>query len=55
MKRHFSLYVLKQYIVYVLAALILAVISWVVSPKMNQKIAMTVLFSGFMAMMQSLP
>ena len=47
MKRHFSLYVLKQYIVYVLAALILAVISWVVSPKMNQKIAMTVMFSAY--------
>ena len=44
MKRHFRNYVMKQYIVYVAASFILAVISWVVSPKMNQKIAMTVLF-----------
>ena len=44
MKRHFRNYVMKQYIVYVAASFILTLIAWFVSPKMNQKIAMTVLF-----------
>ena len=47
MKRHFSKYVMRQYIVYVVAPFILTLISWFVSPKMNQKIAMTVLFGTY--------
>ena len=47
MKCHFSKYVMRQYIVYVVAPFILTLISWFVSPKMNQKIVMTVLFGSY--------